>query len=587
MENREEAHCGVNTLMRISNILTEEMYMAENYYVSVSDPITHELPIDRPRPALANTYATIRTLRVQAFLFLNFVAAFIVLFVQYYSAKGTGSWYTAFSMLIYVIEISLMTIYYASSKAYFDQLWLVLDPAVVWFGLVLEMCTWCTSTRKPLFVVLTMARICVYAIHAYSRFLQLRFAIRCRCSADRRRYQSEGFDLDLAYITRNMSAMAWPATNFETLFRNGMGDVVRFFETKHPGSHRIVNLCSERSYTTTPNFSDARTYAMDDHNPGELSLLLEFCRDSHSYIQQEPSSRTVSVHCKGGKGRTGTMICCYLLYTGLKTTAEDALYHFARLRTKVGSSEFQGVQAPSQHRYVKYFEKLLTIPGQVISRRPLRIRKLKLHHIPSLWFFHDVGRLWFTIIEKPTSTRSVMFLSNEDVHFDSKVWDASTYTKKQFRDLIGSDEENLYKKCNVMDPTDSAEATMRLGYRVDSASFLMMDEATNGIALSHDEFYGKMKSSPTLPPHFAPTLDFRRCDELPPLDGDICIKFFFARNNPNPLEPPVQFWFHTAFISPLSLHLTRNEIDGPHKDTECKRYPSNFSIEVEFEECAS
>lgn len=44
-------------------------------------------------------------------------------------------------------------------------------------------------------------------------------------------------------------------------------------------------------------------------------------------------SNVVAVHCKAGKGRTGTVIASYFLYAAEFSTTEDALSYFGVCRT--------------------------------------------------------------------------------------------------------------------------------------------------------------------------------------------------------------------------------------------------------------
>ncbi|XP_033090296.1 phosphatidylinositol 3,4,5-trisphosphate 3-phosphatase TPTE2-like isoform X3 [Trachypithecus francoisi] len=55
-------------------------------------------------------------------------------------------------------------------------------------------------------------------------------------------------------------------------------------------------------------------------------------------------------------GRTGTVVCAFLITSELFLTAKESLYYFGERRTdKTNSTEFQGVEIPSQNRYVGYF----------------------------------------------------------------------------------------------------------------------------------------------------------------------------------------------------------------------------------------
>ena len=47
--------------------------------------------------------------------------------------------------------------------------------------------------------------------------------------------------------------------------------------------------------------------------PPPLPLVQAFCKSVEAHLAADPANVAV-VHCKAGKGRTGTMLCCYLLH---------------------------------------------------------------------------------------------------------------------------------------------------------------------------------------------------------------------------------------------------------------------------------
>ena len=63
------------------------------------------------------------------------------------------------------------------------------------------------------------------------------------------------------------------------------------------------------------------------------------------------------VHCKAGKGRTGLMICAYLLHCKFKCSGHDVLEYYAMKRT----ADIKGVTIPSQRRYVDYYASMVRI----------------------------------------------------------------------------------------------------------------------------------------------------------------------------------------------------------------------------------
>jgi protein-tyrosine phosphatase len=75
-------------------------------------------------------------------------------------------------------------------------------------------------------------------------------------------------------------------------------------------------------------------------------MLFEIVNSVDSWLIAQSSNIAV-IHCKGGKGRTGTIISCSLLYSGHFDSILKAEAHFAKMR----SSRELGVTQASQRRY--------------------------------------------------------------------------------------------------------------------------------------------------------------------------------------------------------------------------------------------
>ncbi|CAD8203689.1 unnamed protein product [Paramecium octaurelia] len=187
-------------------------------------------------------------------------------------------------------------------------------------------------------------------------------------SKSKKRFKVDGFNLDLTYIEDNLIAMGFPAENFEAIYRNPMSEVQKFLNTRHPNNYMVINLCSERKYKHESFFKVAE-FPFGDHQAPPFNLIVEFCAMVHSWLMSNPNN-VIAVHCKAGKGRTGMMICCYLLYSGKYVSSQDALAYYGLVRTL----NQKGVTIPSQIRYVHYFS--FALKNDLIKRPFLQVELL-------------------------------------------------------------------------------------------------------------------------------------------------------------------------------------------------------------------
>jgi phosphatidylinositol-3,4,5-trisphosphate 3-phosphatase/dual-specificity protein phosphatase PTEN len=202
--------------------------------------------------------------------------------------------------------------------------------------------------------------------------------IRKIVSKKKIRFEFEGFDLDLTYITDKIIAMGYPADNIEKIYRNPLEEVNRFFAKRHNNRYKVYNLCAERVYPLN-TFQAQAYFPFEDHEAPNIDMILPFCEDVHKWLSAHPQN-IVAIHCKAGKGRTGLMICCYLIYLNFLGSAEQALKYYGLMRTSNG----KGVTIQSQIRYTEFFEEIVKrrIPYPLNSSK-LQLKKIKFNTVPN------------------------------------------------------------------------------------------------------------------------------------------------------------------------------------------------------------
>lgn len=343
-------------------------------------------------------------------------------------------------------------------------------------------------------------------------------------------------DLDLTYIVPSIVAMGFPSEGREAAYRNRMADVQRFLDTRHPGAYRVYNLCSERCYPAS-RFAHDRClegavgeYPFDDHNPPTLQTLKACCEDMHVWLRrgEQPGgvdggsvrNPVAAVHCKAGKGRTGTVIAAYLLRAGEFDDVDDALAYYAHCRTLNG----KGVTIPSQVRYVHYYGR---------------------------WFDSDMYHE-----PLPAATLTLLKIRAVGVPRFSGHGDKAGCTPYyRVRQYGCSSETGQMEEHSFFD----------LKVHGDEAPWLQSSASTEQILIRR-----AVASQPFV--------DF---DTRLELSGNVLLELVHAdRGNGTKM---CSMWFHTAFVHHKKIVFTKAHIDKACKDADCHHFPAHFQIELYFD----
>ncbi|TNY22633.1 hypothetical protein DMC30DRAFT_414918 [Rhodotorula diobovata] len=137
--------------------------------------------------------------------------------------------------------------------------------------------------------------------------------LRRLVSGRKARLEEDGFSLDLVQLTERIIVMGFPAEGTAQLYRNKLSDVQRYL-SQHEGHFRIFNLCprAENSYDASNFGGEVRRFPWPDHHPPPLSLVPLMVAEARSWYEEDDRN-VVVIHCKAGKGRSGTFALSLLL----------------------------------------------------------------------------------------------------------------------------------------------------------------------------------------------------------------------------------------------------------------------------------
>ncbi|KAF1936806.1 hypothetical protein EJ02DRAFT_74609 [Clathrospora elynae] len=161
--------------------------------------------------------------------------------------------------------------------------------------------------------------------------------------------------LDLCYVTDNIIATSGPSGTYpQRAYRNPLDSLVKFLDAKHGDDWAIWEFRAEGTgYPDSEVHGRVYHYPFPDHHPPPFALIPNIMASMRNWLH-EKDGRVVVVHCKAGKGRSGTASCSYLI-SEEGWPVHKALQRFTerRMRPNMG----KGVSIPSQLRWIDYVDR--------------------------------------------------------------------------------------------------------------------------------------------------------------------------------------------------------------------------------------
>ena len=150
---------------------------------------------------------------------------------------------------------------------------------------------------------------------------------------------------------------------------------MKFLNSKHSSNWAIWEFRAEGTgYPDSEVYGRIHHYPWPDHHPPPFALVPNIVASMRNWLKtpEDGKGRVAVVHCKAGKGRSGTAACSYLISEeGWKV--EDALNRFTERRMRQGFGP--GVSIPSQLRWVDYVDQW-TRSGKEYLEREVEILEI-------------------------------------------------------------------------------------------------------------------------------------------------------------------------------------------------------------------
>jgi predicted ATPase len=110
--------------------------------------------------------------------------------------------------------------------------------------------------------------------------------IRKLASGHRNRYKTDGYNLDITYITPRIIAMSYPASGMEKMYRNPIKSVAKFLKEKHGDNYLVFNF-SDRKYDYSKFDNRVEEYEWKDHHAPKIVVLFEACKRMFEFLEED------------------------------------------------------------------------------------------------------------------------------------------------------------------------------------------------------------------------------------------------------------------------------------------------------------
>lgn len=190
--------------------------------------------------------------------------------------------------------------------------------------------------------------------------------IRAVVSIPKQSYNEKDAMLDLSYITPRIIVAAGPSDNvLANIYRSPVEKVIHHLNLSYKSGEEfhwhVWNLRGEGPGYNPDKLENNWTYhPFPDHLPPSIELTLTIVDEIDKFLEQSPKNVAL-IHCKEGKGRSGTICCAYLMYEakkkGIFVSVEETIAIFTRRRMRKIFGP--GVSIKSQIRYLEYWKRFI------------------------------------------------------------------------------------------------------------------------------------------------------------------------------------------------------------------------------------